>query len=277
MSVSKPISTNDATSFANASFWSLAKREVQDTFSKPRFWIGFAVVVLMLTVSGPFDTQNLLNMPARFGYWTFVSVTTFVIGISISQPLAVKLVAKGGNVWAMQMLSGLIAGIPITVWVWLVNSYGFGFDMGGWPQLARLAAYCMIITAGVVVLYSIIADATDTTPRTVPSATPRLDTSPFFDRLQKPIGTDIISLQSRDHYLEVITSAGSDLILHRLRDAERELAAIGGLRVHRSWWVAQTHAKQLVRENERTFVELSDGRQVPVGRSYLKKVRAILG
>ncbi|MGI9353556.1 MAG: LytTR family DNA-binding domain-containing protein [Rhizobiaceae bacterium] len=70
--------------------------------------------------------------------------------------------------------------------------------------------------------------------------------------------------------------AGSEMVLLRLTDAEKELAGYDGLRVHRSWWVARKHVTKLKRDGDRQVLEISNGEEIPVSRSYAKRVREAL-
>jgi DNA-binding LytR/AlgR family response regulator len=74
--------------------------------------------------------------------------------------------------------------------------------------------------------------------------------------------------------LRVITASGSGLILMRMADALRELDAHAGLQVHRSWWVAREAVRAIRRDSGKTILELSNGQQVPVSRTYLAAVRS---
>lgn len=99
--------------------------------------------------------------------------------------------------------------------------------------------------------------------------------SQFFKRLSAEVGRDIVYLKVSGHYVEVITSGGSDVILMRLADA---IEALGdtGMQVHRSYWASYTHMNRLVRREGRVLLRLSGDREVPVSRPYLKAVRAVL-
>ena len=72
-----------------------------------------------------------------------------------------------------------------------------------------------------------------------------------------------------DHYVEAFTTAGSTLVLMRFADAVAALEDAGGLRVHRSYWVAKKH----VTGTARTTLRLTGGHEAPVSRGYLPAVR----
>ena len=58
---------------------------------------------------------------------------------------------------------------------------------------------------------------------------------------RKSSAATLIYLKTADHYVEAFTTAGSTLVLMRFADAVAELDGAGGLRVHRSYWVARRH------------------------------------
>ncbi|MGO7564996.1 LytTR family DNA-binding domain-containing protein, partial [Rhizobium johnstonii] len=60
----------------------------------------------------------------------------------------------------------------------------------------------------------------------------------ILDRLKPENRGSLLRLSVQDHYTEVVTSRGRELVLLSFADALRENAATPGLRVHRSHWVA---------------------------------------
>ena len=98
----------------------------------------------------------------------------------------------------------------------------------------------------------------------------------FRSRLPPEVGHELISLTMQDHYLKVRTDKGSCMILHRITDAETELEKFPGIRVHRSHWVALRHVCAVNSKGSARYVELSDGKKLPVSRTYLPKLRTAL-
>ena len=96
----------------------------------------------------------------------------------------------------------------------------------------------------------------------------------FLDRLPEKLGRDLVYLKTADHYVEAFTTAGSTLVLMRFADAVAELDGAGGLRVHRSYWVAHRHVVGADRSHGRTTLRLTGGHDVPVSRTYMAAVRA---
>ena len=69
----------------------------------------------------------------------------------------------------------------------------------------------------------------------------------------------------QDHYVEVHTAAGSELLLLRFRDALREVEGVDGLQVHRSHWVARNAVARVERRRGggRVALRLVNGSKVP--------------
>ena len=103
-----------------------------------------------------------------------------------------------------------------------------------------------------------------------PAAAPQ---SWFFDRLPAMVGRDVVFLNVCGHYIKVVTTSGSCLVLMRFADA---MAALGdlGLQVHRSYWVAHRHIIGILRRDERTLVRVTGPHEIPVSRTHLSAVRA---
>lgn len=88
----------------------------------------------------------------------------------------------------------------------------------------------------------------------------------FLNRLDPGMGSHLVSLSIRDHYLEVVTKGGRQMLLMSLADAEAELADYRGMRVHRSHWVALDAVNQLHRHGHKWLVETVVGETLPVSR-----------
>ena len=94
----------------------------------------------------------------------------------------------------------------------------------------------------------------------------------LLDRLPEAVGGDVVYVHVSGHYLDVLTTAGSAVLLMRIADAVAELGD-RGMQVHRSYWVAYAHAIRLRRRDHRMLLRLTGDHEVPVSRSYLRRVR----
>ncbi|NJR20421.1 MAG: LytTR family transcriptional regulator [Hyphomonadaceae bacterium] len=98
----------------------------------------------------------------------------------------------------------------------------------------------------------------------------------FLDRLPPRLyGAALYAVEAQDHYLQVYTSRGTDLILLRMSDAIDELGGIEGARVHRSWWIARSAIVKSIKTNGKAMLTLSGDLEVPVSRSYVRALREL--
>lgn len=99
---------------------------------------------------------------------------------------------------------------------------------------------------------------------------------PFVGKLsRRPEGLNgtILYMQMEDHYLRVVTDAGQGMALHRMSDARRDLEGTDGLQVHKSWWVSRSAIARIRRENRKRVIAVTDGTEIPVGRSFERDLR----
>lgn len=255
--------------FVNSQEFQLAKRELSETVRAPAFWLGFACVMAVLTVSAPFDSGEEFSFPGRALYWTGISLATFFPAALIIRQIHHVLVSRGHSAWGSSLVGGLVAGVPVGLIVFAINSYIAGNDDGELKDIPRLIALCTPITAAVALLTNIVV-GTGSEQR----ADPQPQSSRLMQRLKPELRGDVLSLQAQDHYVEVTTDKGADLVLIRLSDAIAELGDADGLQVHRSWWVSKNAVKATRRDAHKLDLTLTDDRTVPVGRSRQKDVLA---
>lgn len=257
----------------NSNSLQVALREMQSSASSARFWIGLFCVVAVLTVSGPFDTAIEFTTPQRFAYWLGVAVSTYFLALICMVPVLL-LAARRGWHWLIGAgAAGIVSGVPVGLLVYCINTYIARNDAGGVSDALRLIGICIVITVAVACLRHVL-----TTDQNGPD--PQADNSPSAPAILKRLPHDkraaILTLNAQDHYVEVTTAKGRELILLRLADAIDELGPLDGMRIHRSWWVARTAVQGLDRDGGRMMVRLVDGGMAPVSRANEKPVKAWL-
>jgi hypothetical protein len=137
------------------------------------------------------------------------------------------------------------------------------------------------IATGVVSAGPDGAGAVNPPPEPVPSPAAPMDghaTTPvrnFLSRLPVDVGDEIIYIKTEGHYLRVHTKAGTSRMLMRFADAVAELSGCG-LQVHRSYWVAHDQIMGLVKRDNSPALLLTDDHLVPVSRTHMKAVRAVV-
>lgn len=114
----------------------------------------------------------------------------------------------------------------------------------------------------------------DVLPRNeVDDSTPSASGPPLLARLSPAFLPPIVALQSEDHYVRVHGTAGSELLLMRLRDAIGEMGDVRGEQVHRSWWVALSGVVGFERSGRTWVLRLAGGQCAPVARDSVSRLQ----
>lgn len=143
------------------------------------------------------------------------------------------------------------------------------------PFLAWFSEYVTIVTILLPVhflLWLIVDRRSAPSERTDESQLPPLPE--FLEPTTIRRVDQVLALQAEEHYVRVITEAGSELVHCRFKNAVAAMPEQLGLRVHRSWWVAKDAVVGARRGERRWQLELVREQFVPVSDSYLKAVRS---
>lgn len=228
--------------------------------------IGLSITILAFAVLGPFGTSELAIMP-RFMYWAVDITAGWVLVLVL---LAFLLRNPYTDEWPSSVRVGLavaLASLPIG-WVVIQVEWAIRGNIVGPIIMLEVFFICALIGG---LMNMRVQSRLGLTPKNI---SPEI--SNFFKRLPFDLGTDIISLSTQDHYVEVTTAKGSALILVRFSDALEELNNHNGVQIHRSHWVTRGAMRSIKRDAGKLVLELIDGRQLPVSRTYSATVRAVL-
>lgn len=245
-------------------------------------WTEKAVVVIaaiaILTMTGPFGTYDDLRLPARIAYWTLaVAGVGLVMNLLAYFSLYLPIVQR--MPWPIRMVVWVIVGAAPGALVMMGVVWVFvGVEAASGPFYRfyiKLCAISSVIALTDLRPYALAGRQSPPEPEK-PSADDA-EIRKFLNQLRHEIGNDIISITTQDHYLAVVTAGGEDLIYGKIGEAEKSLASLPGIRLHRSHWAAIEHIDRLRRNGSSYFAILSDGRELPVSRSNLERVRAALG
>lgn len=245
-----------------------AWRYLQTQARNRRRLFALAVLGLILGLAGPFGTISFVPMPGRLVYWMALVFLLAPIGTLLSLLLTDWLAARGLPQFAAAPLGGLIAGPILTLVVFTFNHLTIGRPFPP-PDPVTLGVSFSIITAALST--ALIFAARSPTPAAPPQPDMPVQASPeprLLLRLHQDRRAPILSLRATDHYTEVTTERGTQTVLIRLADAILEAAPTDGLQVHRSHWVARRHIASLRRDRGRLILTLTDGRDIPVSRTY---------
>ena len=239
-------------------------------------------VGLLLGFLGPFGSNPAYPTATRYAFWLGLTVAGVVAAIAAE---AVLPRLRGGAVRIGAV--ALASALPMTfvvAWTMSLLQPGRVFAPQQLPALfAAVAAIQLLIvyaTTATTAAAAVDVEGPGPAPalpepgeEAVPAAYP----AALLSRLPAGIGSDIIALETEDHYLRVHAAGGSALILMRMADAVALLDPRLGAQVHRRWWVAEAAVAGLRTEGQRLSLCLTDGVLVPVGRTFSAAVRARFG
>ncbi|MBA1345921.1 LytTR family DNA-binding domain-containing protein [Rhizobium sp. WYCCWR 11146] len=244
-------------------------RELQVFLHSWRFWGTFAAIVLLFAVTGPYGTMESMAFGERLAYWLTLHAVAWTIAILCAVTAERLLRGTIASMFARMMAGSLIAALPIGFTVGLVDHVFTGeantLESGLQRALFAVplcALFCLLTYMAMSQKIAEAAAPQETSPATS-----------ILDRLKPENRGALLRLSVQDHYTEVVTSRGRELVLLRFADALKETAATPGLRVHRSHWVADAHVESLKRDNGRLLILTRDGTEIPVSRSYAEDVR----
>lgn len=229
---------------------------------------GSCAVSLFFALVSPFGAITYLSFPERFMYWLLTSVETQAAYIFASFYAPRK---WAGKLWQRVGMSSFIA-TPITFLTIISVQSLLGFAVP--PQnFVWMVSFILPICFSMSVLFALLENTWRTNQIARDPVESTANDSLIRSRL--PIGLRnerILALAAQDHYVEVHTAAGSHLVHMRLNDAE-QLMPPGGVRVHRSWWVAADAVAEIRRADRQTVLVLKTGIEVSASRNGVGKLR----
>ena len=241
-------------------------------------FLGLAAAVAVLAWLGPFDTWGRLSLPDRVAFWTLATSVNWLFGLVLGSAAGLAFERRGILAWAAAVGGGsAVAAVPGTAVVWLLVAAFMDHRMTGFAEIASLYSQVIVIHLVLNALVTWLIYEKKRGPDAVsesvsPHPAAEDPSVPFLARLPERLGRNLLHLHMQDHYVEVHTDEGSDLLL-RFRDALRELDGLEGAQVHRSHWVARAAVAGVERRSGRIALRLVNGNRVPVSRSFAPALR----
>lgn len=252
-------------------------REMQSTFGSARPWLVMVLVGIALGVAGPFDTFDAMPLAPRVVYWTLMVVITY-LGGSFASDFAKHFFNAKNASESIVLVARVIAPLfPVIPLVFTFNALALSVNPFSGPAVWGLVLYVGAIGL-VVSLLGILVSGAPSNPADVPSSKSDQDVSTqrpsILERVELAKRGELISLSVQDHYVEISTQNGQSLVLMRLSDAMKETGRAEGLQIHRSHWVALAAVRNVAKRDGKTLVQLSNGKELPVSRTFLSAVKA---
>ena len=253
----------------------LAKREMQEFFGHKKMMAGVLAVGTILGIAGPFGTEDVLRIIPRVVYWIFVTGLTFLTGGIVSGLVDRAMRRLTANKWLRHLVKGPVIGCVIAAELLLLNYALFGIGLSDIPYWKAMLLNCVLVSTVVTFTIGILtepsADKTTCEETETTQANRASDAPALLERLPFDKRAPLISISVQDHYVEITTEKGSELILMRLSDAIKE--AGDGHQVHRSHWVARAGIAKIARKGATAMITTKDGRDIPVSRTYVPKLK----
>jgi hypothetical protein len=264
--------------FVERPFLQSALRELQVFLRSPRFWATFGAVVLIFWVTGPYGTAERLATVPRLGFWLVLHAVAWSIAVTALVLVNMLLLHRVPSLAGRMALGTLVAGVPVGLATKAISLATFGGAVTV-STLAESIASGLVLSAlfcGLTFMTMSNKAAEALSPAPEPAEEDR-DEVVLLRRLKPENRGPILHMTVADHYTDVMTSRGRELILLRFSDALEELGGTPGLQVHRSHFVADSYVEKLLRTDGRLTVVLKDGQEIPVSRSRAEAVRSRWG
>jgi len=240
-------------------------REWRSHMVQPARLAGLLGAAAILTLMGPFNTSEVMRFVPRLAYWVALVLSCYSIGYFANQLGARWVGAAAGFGVRLIVCAGLTAiGVLATVYVLT------GLAIGYWAigrDLALLSANVFAISSIITAVFLMI-DHTEQE-----SKTEAADHAAILDRIPFDKRGPLVALSVEDHYVRVRTTKGEEMVLMRLADAIKETGAVGGLQVHRSYWIALDEISKAVRKGDGALLSMTHGPDIPVSRANVSKIK----
>ncbi|WP_269585576.1 LytTR family DNA-binding domain-containing protein [Roseibium sp. Sym1] len=261
------------------------KREFTIVFDLERKLFLYFGVALLATFFGPFGTYDLMTFWERMVFWFLDILGGMAIIVCVLHVFFHSRLTAFIPPFPRFLLSVAFGALPTAAYITVL------FSLVG-PRIEITTPYPMLV-AQVVVFSTIlllaefflwpavfgrteapVVDARSDVSEVEPEPTDDPQVVPLLNRLPDNcrVGA-VISISMQDHYAEVTTTTGASLLLIRLTDAIDLLEGYPGCRIHRSHWVARDFVSNVEKTGRRMIVRMKDGRELPVGATYVETVR----
>lgn len=250
------------------------------------FYAVFFGVVLATAILGPYGLFNTASFADRLALALKINVICWFIGIAIAVPFRLLLQRFGLPLFLSIFLAAVVASVGIVfalsallrVWIGLsFNATQFAEQAIAFLVVVHLLMVFLMREHGLLTPSDASIEHEDKGLLTARQqgqmkTLERSEVCPLQKRLPVSKRGLLCALVAQDHYVEIVTEKGSDLVLMRFSDAVKEVESERGLRVHRSVWVSAHGLKSIEKEHRRHFAILFDGRRLPVARGMEKKL-----
>ena len=252
----------------------------------PGRWRPFLAAIpvgLLLGFLGPFGSYPAYPTATRYAFWLGLTMAGALAAIAAEAMLPATRPRAGAIRIGAVALASALPMTFVVAWTMSLLQPGRVFAPQQLPSLFAAVAAVQLLIVYATTATSLTPETAGASDRAPALPEPGAEAmaaafpSALLGRLPPGIGSDIIALETEDHYLRVHTSEGSALILMRMADAVALLDPRLGAQVHRRWWVAEAAVAAVRTEGQKLFLCLIDESLVPVGRTFSAAAKARFG
>lgn len=230
----------------------------------------WVMIAMVLTVAGPFGTYATVDFGPRLAFWVLVVPISTILGYA-SNTVTRHYMRRAHPLMA-DLCGTAIMVVTFTPPLYLLVHAFVVHPGSDGPGLPRLAVYCAAVSFCILTARRLIPgiETRNYLPRDHDVNRPRLTR-----RLTPHLAGEVLRISSQDHFVDVVTRAGTERLRLRLADAIDEMDGVEGLLVHRSHWVAAEAVRGVERDGARVQLRLVNGDVVPVSRTYRAELEAM--
>ena len=264
--------------FVNGTVWKHVVARWALVARSPIFLVLFVTFVATGAVFGPFGISEAPTPGERFLLSLILNAISWSVGILVVVPIRIWMFSVGHSHSKSIIFSATVANLVILPsFLWTLEIW-----FGRTVDLAQVFEQFLALAALITVIPLFMAPRPD--PTLIEKKTKGVERGgevPADRRTANSILLNISpdkrgtlwALVARDHYVEVITEHGCELVLMRLSDAIKLCENRAGIRCHRSAWVSKAGFRgSLKKANRKLVVKLPDGNEISVSRSREKQV-----
>ena len=159
--------------------------------------------------------------------------------------------------WTLEYLTHFVRySIPVLP-TFLIGVYGYryatGVDWFGYPRTES-------------------ADSRQDDNVTTDTARVRKATVDLIEGSKLPADAEILAIKAEQHYIQIWSDQGAELIRYRFKDIGNTLAECNGSQVHRSWWVNFDKIQSSRNAGRKVELIINSELSVPVSLAYKNAV-----
>ncbi|WP_151720492.1 LytTR family DNA-binding domain-containing protein [Gemmobacter serpentinus] len=238
-------------------------------------WVTLSVAT---SIAGPFGSYVMLSFSERLLFWTIFVGIGMVVGVTVR-----AVVHSVFGLTDFRRGAVLIAAICGVTMSWPMHAFGVSMFPVGHPVFVASLLDVALFIFAISLTIGAFRHSLEPAPQAalpVPQQPEVVVAIPadcpgwprIVTRLDPEVQGRLVALMVRDHYVDVVTTAGRGSVLIRLADAIAEAAGEPGDQIHRSHWVAWWAVKGIEREAGKTWVRLCPELRLPVSKTHLGKL-----